>query len=166
VGWSKDMPIGLVAGVASGLAMDRITTFFQERQSASSRQREDQLREEMPTATLARLMAEGAGTKLDDERAEKLGTWLHYGLGASGGPIAVSLVRRGVHPLPAGIAAGLGMFVFVDEGLNYVLGLTPPAPEWPLVSHVRGLVGHLAYGVILGSLLVLARRTVRLGRPG
>jgi hypothetical protein len=163
MGWPRDMAIGLAVGFASGLAMDRVTTFFRDRQGESSRQREDQLRQEMPTATLARLVAEGAGTKLDDEHAEKLGTWLHYGMGASGGPVAVALVKRGVHPFPAGVAAGLGLFVFVDEGLNYVLGLTPPAPEWPLLSHVRGLMGHVAYGVVLGTLLFLARRTVRLG---
>jgi hypothetical protein len=50
------------------------------------------------------------------------------------------------------------MFVFVDEGANYVLGLTPPAPEWPLVTHFRALAAHLVYGLALGSLLALTRR--------
>jgi hypothetical protein len=47
------------------------------------------------------------------------------------------------------------MTVSVDEGLNYVLGLVPPAPEWPAASHFRGLAAHLAYGLTLGAALAL-----------
>jgi hypothetical protein len=74
--------------------------------------------------------------------------WLHHGFGAAGGPVAAGLT----------VGTAVFVFVFVDEGANYVLGLTPPAPESPLVTHLRALAAHLVYGVALGSFLALAGR--------
>lgn len=152
---AKDLVWGSLAGYAATLVMERSASFFYERQSESSRQREEQLRQEMPTTTLVRRAAEIAGTKIEDERAEKLGMAVHYAFGASGGPVAALIERRGIGPLAAGLAVGTGMWVAVDEGTNAVLGLTPPAPEWPAVTHVRALVAHLVYGVVLGTLLAM-----------
>jgi hypothetical protein len=59
-------------------------------------------------------------------------------------------------PIAAGLTVGAAMFLFVDVGTNYVLGLTPPALEWPLVTHVRALAAHLVYGLALGSFLAVA----------
>ncbi|MGH2655495.1 MAG: hypothetical protein ACRDIZ_02135 [Actinomycetota bacterium] len=89
-------------------------------------------------------------------RADRLGMWLYYGFGAAGGPVAAALARTTpIGPLRAGLVVGTAMFVFVDEGANYVLGLTPPAPEWPLVTHLRALAAHLVYGLALGAILAV-----------
>jgi hypothetical protein len=80
---------------------------------------------------------------------------VHYAFGASGGPVAALIRRQGLGPVAAGLAVGTGMWVVVDEGANAVLGLSPPAPEWPLVTHIRALATHLIYGVALGGLLVV-----------
>jgi uncharacterized membrane protein YagU involved in acid resistance len=65
--------------------------------------------------------------------------------------------------LPAGIATGLTLFVIVDEGLNPIIGSSAPPQAYPVVSHVRGFVGHLAYGLALAATvealwLLLGRR--------
>ncbi|MGH8873937.1 MAG: DUF1440 domain-containing protein [Acidimicrobiia bacterium] len=139
--------------------MERASTFFYERQSEEARRREEELRQDMPTTVLVRKVADWRGMKLEDEQAERLGLWLHYGFGATGGPVATVLARTTpIGPLSAGLAVGTAMFVFVDEGANYVLGLTPPAPEWPLVTHVRALAAHLVYGLAHGSFLAVAGR--------
>lgn len=152
---AKDLVWSSVAGYTATLAMERFANLFYERQSQSSRQREEQLRQEMPTTTLVRRAGEIVGRKVEDERAEKLGMALHYAFGAGGGPAAAAIQRRGVGPWAAGLAVGAGMWVAVDEGANAILGLTPPAPEWPLVTHVRALTAHLVYGVALAGLLAL-----------
>ena len=58
------------------------------------------------------------------------------------------LLRRGVrmNPLLAGLLSGMALFVVVDEGLTPTLGLSAPNLEYPLSTHLRGLIGHLAYG--------------------
>lgn len=152
---AKDLVWSSLAGYAATLVMERSANFLYERQSKSSRQREEQLRQEMPTSTLVRRVGDLIGTKVDDERAEKLGMAVHYAFGAGGGPAAALLQCQGVGPLAAGLAIGTGMWVVFDEGANAVLGLTPPAPEWPLVTHGRALAAHLVYGVALGGLLVV-----------
>jgi hypothetical protein len=135
--WARDLLTGLGAGYGATRVMEKASTFMYERQSEEARNREEELREEMPTTVLVRKVADWRGVKLEDEQADRLGTWLHYGFGAAGGPVAAILARTtAIRPLRAGLAVGTAMFVLVDEGANYVLGLTPPAPEWPAVTHL------------------------------
>ena len=141
--------------------MERASSFLYERQSPRSREREEQLRTEMPTTTLARRIAGALGVGLSDERAGTLGTVIHYGFGASGGPVAAALSRGSLAPLPAGLAVGTGMWVLADEGANTALGLTPPPREFPLVTHARALLAHVVYGLSLGALVALTRRISR-----
>ena len=152
---AKDLVWSSLAGYAATLVMERAANLLYQRQSQSSRQREEQLRPEMPTSTLVRRVGEMIGTKVEDKRAKKLGTIVHYAFGASGGPAAAFIQRQGIGPVAAGLAIGAGMWVVVDEGANAVLGLTPPAPDWPLITHVRALVAHLVYGVALGGALMV-----------
>lgn len=159
-GWLSDVMVGSLAGYGATLVMERAATKMYEAQSESSRQREEQLRTEMPTTTLVRKMGEAAGAKVSDDRAERLGMWAHYGFGTSGGPAAALLMRHGLGAVPAGVAVGVGMWVAVDEGANAVLGLTPPATEFPLVTHARALAAHLVYGLAVGALLGTARRVL------
>jgi hypothetical protein len=95
-------------------------------------------------------VAEAAGRKVDDQQAGRLGSLVHYGLGGFTGAVAVLLRRRGMGALGAGVAAALTVWVAVDEGANYALGLSAPATAWPLATHARGLVGHLVLGLTTG----------------
>lgn len=142
-----------LAGLAATLFMEYASTAFYNRQSAPSREREEQLRTEMPTTTLARKTAAMLGTELDDRRAETLGTLSHYAFGAAGGPAALVLRGLGFAPIGAGGAVATGMEVVVDQGMNTVLGLTAPPRAWPWQAHVRGVIAHAVYGVSLGLLL-------------
>ena len=72
--------------------MERASGLLYQRQRASSRQREEQLRQQLPTTTLVRKLAGATGRKVDDHQAAKPGSLLHYGLGASGGPALVVLM--------------------------------------------------------------------------
>lgn len=159
-GLIRDAVVGSVAGYAATLVMERASTAIYERQSESSRHQEEQMRTEMPTTTLVRKVAAAVGTNIDDERAGRVGSLVHYAFGAAGGPLTARLVRSGLGAVPAGLAVGTGMWVVVDEGANAVLDLTPPAPEYPLVTHARALVAHLIYGATVGALVGLARRVL------
>jgi hypothetical protein len=151
----KELLLGTGAGFAATKVMDQVTTAFQERQSESSRRRERELQEEPAYTKAAERLAQLEGRQLDPQRAEQLGQGLHLGLGISGGILAGILAARGMNPIGAGILIGLGIWLVVDEGANAVLGLTPPAPAYPRETHIRGLVGHIAYGGALGALLGL-----------
>jgi hypothetical protein len=160
--WMRDALLASCAGYGATVVMERAANALYERESEPARQREDELRQEMPTTTLVRKVAAGLDRKLDDERTNQLGMWVHYGFGASGGPAAVALMAATrLSPMAAGLAVGTGMWVFVDEGANTLLGLTPPPTAFPLVTHARALAAHLVYGIVLGSLLAGGRRVTR-----
>ncbi len=142
-----------LAGLAATLFMEQASTKLYERQSESSREREEQLRTEMPTTTLVRKAAGLVGTEVAGERAEKLGMLSHYGFGAAGGPAALLLTSLGLSPLRAGLTVASAMEVLVDEGMNTVLGLTAPPRDWPWQAHARGVAAHAVYGAALGLLL-------------
>lgn len=142
-----------LAGLSATLLMEQASAKLYERQTAQSREREEQLRTEMPTTTLVRKTVGLLGSELADERAEKLGTLSHYAFGAADGPAALLLTRLGPSPLNAGLAVATAMEVLVDEGMNTVLRLTAPPQEWPWQAHARGVLAHAVYGVSLGVLL-------------
>ncbi|HEX3630124.1 MAG TPA: DUF1440 domain-containing protein, partial [Candidatus Dormibacteraeota bacterium] len=67
-----------------------------------------------------------------------------------------------VSPPLAALISGMALFVVVDEGLTPTLGLSAPNMEYPLSTHLRGFLGHLAYGAAVGvtaeALLAASRR--------
>ena len=103
-----------------------------------------------------RKLAGFVGREVSDKEAAKIGFVVHRTLGMSYGMAAATLVRAGVPPLVAGIAAGTVAFLVVDEGVVSTL-FTPPPLAYPLQSHLLGAVGHLAYGVSAGAMLAAMR---------
>lgn len=150
---------GLGAGYVATKALDRASSAFYARQSEEAREREEELRDELPTVEFVRKVASWRSMKLDEEDERRLARYVHFGLGAAGGPAAQVLARvSGMRVLAAGFVTGLAIFVFVDEGANYVLGLTAPAPDWPAEAHLRGLASHAVYGAVLGAVLAASER--------
>jgi hypothetical protein len=157
----KESVLGPAAAFAATKVMDRVTTAFQQGQSTESLEREKELLEEPAYVVAAKKMADARGEHLDQETAERIGSQLHIGLGLFGGLVAGVFAARGMNPLAAGILTGLGIWVVFDEGANAALGITPPVPEYPRETHLRGLVGHLAYGTALGAFLGLGNLIFR-----
>jgi hypothetical protein len=152
---TNEVLLGVGGGYLASKLMDRVTTAYQERQSATSKRREKELQGVPAYVKAVEKLAEIRGAQMDQEQAEQLGERLHRGLGVSGGLTAGLLVAKGTNPFLAGILTALGMWLLVDEGANAIFGLTPPPTAFPPETHLRGLVGHLAYGGALGILLAV-----------
>ena len=149
--------VGAAAGYVASQVMDKATTWFYGRQSDASKERENQLLPEGAPIASARKLAALVGAEPTDEQAGQIATALHQCLGQGYGVAAAALTRRGTPPLAAGVAAGMGGFLLVDELANSLF-FTPPPQAYPAESHLRGLVGHLTFGAVLGVLLAVARR--------
>ena len=149
--------VGAAAGVAAGQVMDRATTWFYERQSDASRQRENELLPEGAPMASARKLAGLIGAEPTDDQTGQLAAAMHRSLGQLYGVAAAALTRRGVPPVAAGVATGVGGFLLVDELANSLF-FTPPPQAYPVESHLRGAVGHLTLGLVTGALLAVARR--------
>ena len=149
--------VGTAAGYLAGQVMDKATTWFYERQSDASKQREGELLPEGAPMVSARKLAGLVGAEPTDDQTATLAATLHQALGQLYGVVAAALTRRGVPPVTAGLASGAAGFLLVDELANSLF-FTPPPQAYPVESHLRGAVGHLTFGAATGALLALARR--------
>jgi hypothetical protein len=149
--------VGAAAGYLAGQVMDKATTWFYERQSDASKQRENELLPEGAPMASARKLAGLVGAEPTDEQAGELAAGLHQALGQLYGVVAAAMARRDIAPVTAGLATGAGGFLVVDELANSLF-FTPPPQAYPVESHLRGVVGHLVFGATLGVLLAVARR--------
>lgn len=156
-----DVALGAAAGLAGTWVMNQLTTYLYDREDPQAREREDAARHGRTAYGIAvekAASAVGAGP-LPKEKQQKFGQALHWALGAGGGALYGALRGR----VPAvdtgqGLAYGTAFWGVVDEGANTALGLTPPPAAFPWQAHARGLAGHLAYAVVIDSILDAADR--------
>ena len=149
--------VGAAAGYLATQVMDKATTWYYDRQSDASKQREQELLPEGAPLASARKLAGLVGAEPTDDQVGMIALALHQSLGQLYGVVAAALTRRGVSPMAAGVASGMGGFLLVDELANGLF-FTPPPLAYPVESHLRGAVGHLTLGVATGALLTVARR--------
>jgi hypothetical protein len=143
--------VGALAGFAANHTMDAVTPVFYARQGDTSKQREEELAHGGTLVQLGKSLGTLVGRDLDDDAARRVGTALHRTFGITYGAVAAALVRRGMSPVRAGLTVGAVAFLVVDEGTAL-----PQATSYPLVSHLRGVVGHATVGLTIGVLLHLA----------
>lgn len=144
-----DVGVGLLAGYAGTKVLEPVSVKLYEWESDADRQQEDAVRPGSPYDIAARKTTQLLGLQLSDAHIQKLGTTLfHYGIGMSWGVVYTLLRRRtGVRPVVGGAGTGMVMWLLVDEGLTPRFGFSAPNSAYPLATHVRGAVAHLAWGV-------------------
>lgn len=139
--------IGLVSGFIGTKVMEPVTTKMLELEPERDRRREKEIQPKAAYVVAAERAAVLFGRRLEEKAAQRLGTYLHYGLGASWGLIyVIARALTGWNPVALGLGIGLVMFALVDEALNTALGFAAAPQRFPLWTHARGLVGHLVYG--------------------
>jgi hypothetical protein len=129
------------------------TTWFYDRQTEKSKRREEELAPGGTLVQLGKQLGAAFGRDLSDEDAGRAGLAAHRTLGVIYGIIANSLARRGMRPLAAGLTVGGVAWVIVDEGTAL-----PTFTSYPVESHMRGVIGHGAFGLAAGALLSLVHR--------
>ena len=145
--------VGALAGYAASRTMDAATTWFYGTQSDESKRREEEIAPGGALVQIGKQLGRAAGRDLDDEQAGRVGLAVHRTLGVVYGIAATRLVRRGVPPFAAGVAVGTAGLVLVDEGTAITQFF-----EYPVESHLRGVVGHVTLGMAIGTFLSLVAR--------
>src|SRR6267378_3234796 len=148
---TRDVVSGAAAGVIGGYVgtkvMNPVTTKLYELAPEEDKQREKAVSPGSPYKIGAQKAAGALGLKPSNEQLELAASLAPYTVGIGGGLLYVILRRRlRANPLLAGLTAAMTLFGVVDEGLTPTLGLSAPNREYPLSTHLRGFLGHLAYG--------------------
>lgn len=158
----QDAAATLLAGLGAAWVMNRTTTAFQARQSQESRRREREASGGVAYEVFVQRAAWLAGWRLDPRRAEGLGLAFHYAMGVALVPGYVVLRRRvGLRPVPAGLVLGLSVSVLIDEVANPLVGSAAPPQAYPMATHLRGLAGHVVYGLAVPALFEGATAVLR-----
>ena len=147
---------GAVAGGVATWLMDLVTTGLQEQQTPADAAREKaaQLDGKSSVAHLVDLVERETGFQVGDDLRPNVEMAVHYGLGVIPGAV-YGATRRWIPGLGAGRGLVYGLLVFLlnDELLNTVLGLSARPDAYPLSTHLRGVVGHLALGAATDFLI-------------
>lgn len=156
-----DAALGALAGAAASAAMGPLTTYLSERQPRSARRKELAVTRRLgapPPVKAAEKVAAAVGASIPAERLSLAGEVLHYGFGTFWGAALGALASRW-KPLPPGVGVALGILLWIsmDEGALPALGLSKKPKEYPRETHLRGLAGHVVYGVVLDRSLALLR---------
>jgi hypothetical protein len=160
-----DAALGAIAGAAATAAMTPLTTYLSKRQPESAKRQEKEVSELLgakPTVKVAQKAAAAVGTVIPPARRSLAGQVVHDGFGTFWGAALGALASRW-KPLPpgAGVALGILLWLSIDEGALPALGLSAKASAYPRQTHVRGLAGHLLYGVVLDRSLAVLRSALR-----
>jgi hypothetical protein len=153
----RDLGVGAAVGYSASMAINQATGWYFGRQSEASERREEEVAPGGAPVLVSKKLAGLVGREASNENAAKIGLVVHRALGMTYGATAAVLSRAAAPPLVAGVATGTAAFVVVDEAFLSAV-FTPPPWAYPIESHVRGAVGHVAYGIVAGSMLAAARR--------
>ena len=153
-----DLTRGALAGAAGTWVMDMVTTGVASGQSKPSQVAEAAARPNGKSSVdnLVDRATAALGISLTEEQRPKVVQAVHYGLGVAPGALYAVLRKR----LPVagalnGLVYGALLFGLNDEWLNTTLGLAGPPDAYPVETHARGLVGHLALGVTTDAVLAV-----------
>jgi hypothetical protein len=157
---TRTLLVGAAAGYVSGLVMDKATTWFYERQSDASKQREGELLPEGAPMASARKLAGLVGAEPTDERAGQIALGLHQSLGQVYGVAAAALTRAGVPPIKAGLVGAeptderAGQIALgLHQSLGQVYGVAAAALTRAGVPPIKaGLVSGLAGFLLVDEL--------------
>jgi hypothetical protein len=156
----SDAAVGVAAGYGASVVMEHASSWlYQQVESPAAREREERLRDAMPTVVMARKLNDRLGEPLTDDHLQKLGEWLHFGFGTAWGPVyALAGRRTGINPLKLGLLLGAGVWVVFDEGLTPAAGFSPPNRAFPWQTHARAFIAHLVFGAAIAGLVEAGTR--------
>lgn len=147
-----DAALSVVAGYAGTKAMEPVSMKLYELESDTAREREDAARPGPPYRLAAEKISSLLGLNLDEDKMGKASMAMHYGLAVSWAPLYPLLRRHtALGPVAAGLATGAAMSAIADELMTPALGFSAPNRKYPLVTHARGFVAHLAFGLAVAA---------------
>jgi hypothetical protein len=145
-GIAADVATGVLAGYAGTKAMEPVSMFLYRLEPDHVRAAEDAARPGPPYRIAAEKITRGLGLTPSDDVLDRVGLGLHYGLAMSWAPLyGILRHRTGLAP-PVAAMAGVA-----DELMTPLLGFSAPNRSYPLVTHLRGVAAHLAFGAAVAA---------------
>lgn len=149
-----DLLLGALAGAAAVFVMDRVGDALLAAESEATKKASAAAdpEAEQPGAAIATGIEQAVGAHPDKDSHAAAGQAVHYALGVVPA-MAYAALRRSEPWLRTGRGAlfGAGLWLALDEGVNWAAGLSVRPDAYPWQDHARGLASHLVFGVVLDS---------------
>lgn len=161
-----NMVKGAVAGAVGVWALDQVTWAMWNREDPEALEQERRARPDGldPAHMMANRAAQAMGIELSPKQPNLPGLIVHYSLGVLPGSL-YGVLRYEMGGLETGRGAffGLGLGIFQDQLINSAIGTSGAPTEYPQEAHIRGLVGHVVYGVVTDTVLEMLDRVIPAG---
>jgi uncharacterized membrane protein YagU involved in acid resistance len=142
----EDILIGGVAGIIGTMALPLVTEFMYKLESEQKKKVEKKLRPEPPFEIMTKKLVSTVNAHPSEEALEKLSLGMHWGYGIGWGAL-YSVLRKEYPVLSkyAGLPFGVLFYLVGDVLVNTTFKVTAPPQRFPVIAHVRGLLGHIAF---------------------
>ena len=149
---AEDLVVAALAGYVGTKVMEPVSMKLYELESEGDRRREDAARPGPPYEIAAKKIAASIGVELRGKALERASLGMHYGLALSWSPLYAVLRRtRDVNPVLAGLGTGAAMSLIADETMTPLFGYSAPNRAYPLITHLRGFLAHLVFGLAVAA---------------
>lgn len=151
-----DLIKGALAGAIGTIALDAVTWFMWDREDPEALEQERQARPQGldPAHYVASKAAHLVGIELTPKQPHPAGIATHVAVGVVPAALYGVLSKRAPQVRTGrGLLYGLALFLVQDELINSVAGFSGRPTQYPWQAHVRGLIGHLAYGAVTDATL-------------
>jgi hypothetical protein len=156
-----DLALSAAAGYAGTKATEPVSIKLYELEPKAARDREDAVRPGPPYRVAAEKLSRLAGLELTEKQLQRASLLLHYGLALQWAPLYPLLRRRTrLGPVTAGLATGAAMSIVADELMTPAFGFSAPNLDYPLVTHARGVLAHLVFGLAVAATVEAGWRVV------
>lgn len=150
-----DVIRGAAAGVLGTLVMERVTSWMYEHEDPRAREEYERITggKYVPQRTAEKI--DGTlGLNLSEPQRKWLAQGSHWAVGLGAGATYAVLRRqlRGADRAQ-GLLFGLAFWALFDEAFTLLMGVADQPQHYPWQAHARGLVGHVAYGLVADTTL-------------
>lgn len=150
---TKELAIGGFAGIIGGFALAGAAQIMYNLTSKQKKLEEENIEPRDPFIVLADKLQKLAGVKVNDEQKKVFEQCVATTIGVGAGVAYAALARKWeLDWLTKGAVFGTLFWLVEDEGMGTALGLFGDYTKYPLEAHVRGLVAHVAFGVVTASI--------------
>ncbi len=154
---SRDLLAGAAAGALGGAALLGLSMTLYDLAKPQDIEREQAIEPRDPFIVLAQKMQKATGKEMTEHEEKVFEQGVANGLSAvMGAAYALTARQWKLGWLAGGVAFGALFWLVEDEGIGPMMGLAGDNTKYPLEAHLRGLLSHIAFGVVTAGLLEAA----------
>lgn len=148
----KDVAVAAAAGYLGIQVMEQVAVKLYEMQPEEVRKKEYEARPGRPAQVAVNKILGLLNLEVDNRTRSKLELVALYATGVSWVPVYMRLRRkRQMNPVSAGLVTGVSQWLMLGEAFIPALGFSASNLDYPLLTHLRGLVAHPVFGLVVAA---------------